>query len=403
MLGWEFPPVISGGLGVVTKELSNVLSDKLDLTLALPFTVQSDQDVNVVANLSSKATDQYSTHVDRVISKVKINKAFSPYPNQYAEKESLVEENFTGETIINENYDADIIENVKQYTLNALEQFRGKDYQVIYAHDWLTLMAGYELAKMLNVPFVAHVHSLSIDREGILSDSFSAQLEQKYLKLADVVVTVSKYTAHTCVRSYNVDFKKVKVVHNGLTYLEINPIKTVFKGKTVLFLGRVTQQKGALNFLKIAEIIASKNKSIRFVVAGRGDQLNEMIEKSASKVLSGKITFTGFVDHKELSKLFSVADVYCMPSESEPFGLSSVEASSLGLPCVISKQSGVKEVLKGAVAVDYWDYDGFANAISDLLTNKERRDSVVAMQNESLKKITWDTAGQKIAKILSEL
>jgi hypothetical protein len=286
--------------------------------------------------------------VDPIISQVKINKTFSPYPSQYFGKESLVDVDIAGESIVNENYDADIIENVKQYTLNAIEQFKGKDYQVIYAHDWLTLMAGYELAKMLNVPFVAHVHSLSVDREGILSDSLSAQLEQKYLKLADIVLTVSKYTAHTCVRNYNVDFKKIKVVHNGLTSLESNSINTVFKDKTVLFLGRVTQQKGAMNFLKIAEIIASKNKSIRFVVAGRGDQLNEMIEKSASKILSGKITFTGFVDHKELSKLFSVVDVYCMPSESEPFGLSSVEASSMGLPCVKRKtRTSLKCRLKG--------------------------------------------------------
>ncbi len=403
MLGWEFPPIISGGLGVATKELSNVLSDKLDLTLALPFSIQDNKQANIYDNLSVKSTDNYSSKVESIISKVKINNTFSPYPSQYADKESLVDEFISVEKSTHENYNSDIIENVRQYSLNVLKQFQGKGFQVIYAHDWLTLMAGYELAKVLDIPFVAHVHSLSVDREGVFTNSFSAQLEHKYLKLADVVIAVSKYTAHTCVRSYGVDFKKIKVVHNGLTVLQENTFSSVFKEKTVLFLGRVTQQKGALNFLKIAELIAAKNKSIRFIVAGRGDQLNQMIEKSASKILAGRITFTGFVDHRELTKLFNISDVYCMPSESEPFGLSSIEASSMGLPCVISKQSGVKEVLKGAVSVDYWDFERFASEINNLLTDQKKYDRVVSLQNESLKMVTWDQAGQKIVGILSKL
>ena len=403
MLGWEFPPIISGGLGVATKELSNVLSDKLDLTLALPFSIQDNKQANIYDNLSVKSTDNYSSKVESIISKVKINNTFSPYPSQYADKESLVDEFISVEKSTHENYNSDIIENVRQYSLNVLKQFQGKGFQVIYAHDWLTLMAGYELAKVLDIPFVAHVHSLSVDREGVFTNSLSAQLEHKYLKLADVVIAVSKYTAHTCVRSYGVDFKKIKVVHNGLTVLPENTFSSVFKEKTVLFLGRVTQQKGALNFLKIAELIAAKNKSIRFIVAGRGDQLNQMIEKSASKILAGRITFTGFVDHRELTKLFNISDVYCMPSESEPFGLSSIEASSMGLPCVISKQSGVKEVLKGAVSVDYWDFERFASEINNLLTDQKKYDRVVSLQNKSLKMVTWDQAGQKIVGILSKL
>ncbi len=401
MLGWEFPPQISGGLGVATQEISKILSAKVDLTLALPFSGKSN-DINIVDNLVNTPVQLTENSSRVVIEKIKVEKSISPYHTEYSERESLRTVN-EQTTSYNDNYGDELEEQIRKYTDAVLSKFEDKEYDVIYAHDWMTWIAASELSNRINAKFLAHVHSLSFDREGGLTSSLSSQIEQQYLPLADKVICVSRYSAHICVQNYHVDYKIVEVVHNGITHSIGAKMENPFSEKAVLFLGRITKQKGAMTFLDIAENVVREFQNVRFFIAGNGDQLNELIEKSAGSKIADKITFTGFLNQEQVSKVLSITDVYCMPSESEPFGLTTLEAALNNIPCVVSKQAGVREVLKGAVYVDFWNTEDFAARIIELLKDDSLGKKTVQTQNESLNQISWDNTCSRINAIIDQL
>ena len=222
------------------------------------------------------------------------------------------------------------------------------------------------------------------------------------MEYADLLVPVSNFTADNINQYYGISKNKMSVVHNGSRPVEAFKSRRRFKEKTVLFVGRLTRQKGPEKFLDIAAKVLEKNPDVRFVMAGVGDYFKSVLEKSSYQSIGNRFHLTGFLNMQKLNYLFSVSDVYCMPSVSEPFGLSAVEAAHFGIPCVISKQSGVAEVLSGALKFDYWDINKAADSILSLLNDKVLRKKVVSDASKNLESITWDHSASKIIKAYSE-
>lgn len=420
MLGWEFPPIINGGLGVACYGIAKELSQLVDLSLIIPKSSRDfkvDQlnviGLNHLGTLSTDSIDQ--KHIEVLKELHFVDADLDPYSNEYAGREALeehvIEKTKKLTTTNNEGnifssgdlYGISLDKKVLEYTKCVLSLAENMAFDVIYAHDWMTFAAGVELKKRTGKPLVVHVHSLSYDRVGVEDRSWVYSIEKLGMEQADIVVPVSKYTGRVCAQHYDIDYKKIVPVYNGIDAGDIQKGKKNFPEKLVLFLGRITAQKGPEVFLEIASKVLAENENVRFVMAGSGDQLKQMIENGAYKNLGSKFHFTGFLDKKKVEKLLGMADVYCMPSISEPFGLSALEAVQYGVPSVISLQSGAAEVLKGALKANYWDVDLFANHVMNLLNDEKLRKEIVDLSNRDLERLTWEKAGGQLKEVFEKV
>ncbi len=427
MLGWEFPPVINGGLGVACLGLSKALSEFVELTVILPksdphFIVENVEliglnniDLKKILKASKESfTTQYDTfaetsYVDIDIDPyLHISETIGQETNRHTESttksttiadvetEDLMIEKFLHVFRDGELYGQDVIQKVIYYSKYVLRLAAEKDFDIIYAHDWMTFLAGLELKARMNKPLVLHVHALDYDRGGPESKGWIFDLEKYAMENADLILPVSEYTASVIANHYHIDPAKITPVHNGADEVNVYKVEKGFPEKLVLFLGRVTGQKGPEFFLEVASKVYENYPKVRFVVAGTGDRLKRMIESGAYKEIGHKFHFTGFLDKEKVHHLLAMTDVYCMPSVSEPFGLSALEAAQFGIPMVISKQSGVAEVLSGALSADYWDTDLMADHILALLKSKRLANQVVKMSNNDLKNLSWKDAAKKV-------
>ncbi len=424
MLGWEFPPVINGGLGVACLGISKALSKKVDLTLILPksdpeFVVKNVEliGLNNLDIEEIKDTVIHSQYIEEF--KVEYIKTdIDPYSTseQIITESKSVTKNKTEvipgkpkglELFKQENddspYGENLIDKVLAYAKYAASLAETMEFDVIHANDWMTFMAGLEIKKQSGKPLALHVHALDYDRGGADSRGWIYNIEKEAMLTADVVIPVSKYTGKIITEYYGIEADKIKPVHNGIETAEVSKSEKGFPEKMVLFLGRLTAQKGPEFFLDIAEKVIAKNDKVRFVIAGTGDKLKRLIETGAYKSVSNKFHFTGFLNKEKVGEVLGMADVYCMPSVSEPFGLSALEATQYGVPAVISKQSGVAEVLEGALKADYWDVDLMAKHILDLIEDEELQTKVVDLGYKDLKKLTWDHTADKLIKIFADL
>jgi len=220
--------------------------------------------------------------------------------------------------------------------------------------------------------------------------------------MADLVIPVSQYTGTICTGHYGIDSTKVHFVHNGADTVETYRSDSPFKDGLVLFLGRLTGQKGPEFFLEIAAKVLEKNPNVFFVMAGTGERMRQLIEHGAYRNVGDRLHFTGFLDKEKVNQLLSMTDVYCMPSVSEPFGLSAIEAAQFGIPAVISKQSGVAEVLTRARKADYWDVELMAEHIHELLTDADAREEAVRISLEDQQNCTWEAAAGKVINLYQE-
>jgi glycosyltransferase involved in cell wall biosynthesis len=236
------------------------------------------------------------------------------------------------------------------------------------------------------------VYALETDRAGPGVRNAIYQVERFGLHMCDRVIAVSEYTRNLIVEHYQVPADKIEAVHNGIDPQKVFRAEHHVPEKIVAFVGRLTHQKGPFFLLETAMKVIARYPEVRFVVAGTGDKMKEMINWTAYKGLSRHFLFTGHVTRQKVAQLLSVADVYFMPSVSEPFGLSAVEAAQFGIPCVISRQSGVSELLVHALKADYWDTDTFAEHIIRLLTDSIEHGQQVGLQNGDLQNISWDLA-----------
>lgn len=389
MFGWEYPPHNSGGLGVACKGLTRALAG---------------QEVSVIFILPKrfKPTDTHAEFVslnvdDPLPGEVVVegvDTALYPYvtATSYWTDTLGLPDGLYGPSLFSE---------VLRYGVLARDIARRHMFDVIHAHDWLSFLAGIEAKKVSGKPLVVHVHATGFDQGGRHhADSRVYAIEKRGMDYADCIVAVSEYTKQLIVEKYFIDPKKILVVHNGLEYIppqgrpEYVPTLPFSKmgKKMVLYVGRLTLQKGVDHFLNAAAKVIHYEPNVQFVIAGSGDMEYQLIRQAASLGLSNHILFIGFVRGEELDQLYREADLFVLPSVSEPFGLTALEAIAQGTPVLLSKQSGVREVVKDALLVDFWDADEMANKMVAALRFSPLRKQLGEAARLQLPSISWDRA-----------
>ncbi len=395
MFGWEYPPFNSGGLGTACHGLTHSLVDSnIDVTFVLPRKVpaQSKKVKLAFADEREVTEDFYRT-------------MYNPYLT--TELYKTLKKTLKADDIIS----GDLITEVYKYSVNARKIAQSNPVDIIHAHDWLSFGAGMEAKHLTKKPLVLHVHATELDRTGFNSGHpYIYQVEKEGMKRADRVIAVSGYTKDVIVNHYNIPSHKVDVVHNGINLSdfkkrhddEIKQIKQFF-GKIVLFVGRLTMQKGVDYFLKSARLVLQHYPDATFVIAGAGDTEQTLMQEAARYGISHKVFFTGFLRGEELNKIFQAADLFVMPSVSEPFGIAALEAVANGTPALISKQSGVSEVMIHALKVDFWDVQEMSNKILSVLQHGSLYQTLHQNGLKEVKKHTWHESAQKCAQIYHQL
>lgn len=303
-------------------------------------------------------------------------------------------------------YGPDLMSEVARFALAVGHIARKEKFDVIHAHDWMTVPAGLVAARIAQKPLVVHVHASEYDRSGEHVNTRVRDIEQLGLDGADRIVCVSHYTKNIVRTRYRVDPAKLRVVHNAVTHrqqVEILHVDNPIPEPIVLFLGRVTFQKGPDYFLEAAARVVKTDPHVKFVMSGSGDMLPVMIERAARLGLARHMHFTGFLKGADVERMYAMADIYVMPSVSEPFGISPLEAMALDTPVIMSRQSGVSEILRNALKVDFWDVDDMANKILALLRYSALREQLVEEGRGEIQNIRWDVPAGLVRDIYREL
>ncbi|MBR5877462.1 MAG: glycosyltransferase, partial [Alistipes sp.] len=389
MFGWEFPPHIAGGLGTACYGMTRGLArNDVEVIFVMPR-ASGDEDerfVKVVnaSDVEARYCDSTVAGADdimRKISFIHIDSNMVPYisPEEFATYRESYErtgkkfweregDSWTQRYTFSGKYGANLMEEVARYAVVAAEvarQLEGQ-FDVIHAHDWLTYFAGIAAKRVSGKPLVVHMHATSFDRSsGDNIDTRVYDIERAGMAAADRVIAVSNLTRNICIEKYGIPAERVVTVHNAVRFSnkETELPERGVEDKIVTFLGRITYQKGPDYFVEAAAKVLKRVPNVRFVMAGSGDMMNHVIRRVARLGIADRFHFTGFLKGDDVDKMFQLSDVYIMPSVSEPFGISPLEAMRSNVPVIISKQSGVAEVLDYAVKVDYWDVDAMADAI----------------------------------------
>lgn len=427
-LGWEFPPLINGGLGVACLGLSRALARHVALRVIVPRADPAAQyDGFRLTGLNCTRLEELREvegiyQYESFAQVERIPMALDPYADDEPGSgpgDELVSEPAGGEVRVarfsqttrrqlerfqlGDLYGSDLAEKVVEYSKVCAKLAMLEPFDIVHAHDWMTFLAGVEVKKATGRPLVVHVHALQYDRAGADARGWIYELEKYGMEQADRVIPVSRYTGKVIAGHYGIAPEKIRPVHNGADPVEVFQTRKKFPEKLVLFLGRLTAQKGPEFFLEIATRVLANNPQVRFVMAGTGEKLRPLIETGAFRGLGAHFHFTGFLDKQKVNELLSMTDVYCMPSVSEPFGLSALEAAQFGIPAVISKQSGVAEVLRGALQADFWDVELMAQHINNLLADPELHARVVAQAQADIAASTWDAAAARVVEVYQEL
>lgn len=405
MIGWEYPPFNSGGLGVACEGITQALSQQnTQLFFTLPHAqVGSLPHMKLLSCIDPRWE---ATTIDQEL--------YGPAPfAAYAsalplEKMSML----TGEPLdqhaLSSLPQSELESKVDQYAQLVVKQGKkyAKEYDVIHAHDWMSFPAGVALSKATNKPLIAHVHSTEHDRiPSGTGSQYIHHVEYEGVQYATRVVAVSQYTKRLLVEKYMLDPAKIDVVHNGIrplssqTSIERNAFAQ--DRPIVVFMGRLTAQKGAPYFLALASQVLRRIPDALFIVAGDGDMYHELLFSTAFQRLSASVLFSGFVRDKQRDMLLNRADVFVMPSLSEPFGLVALEAAQRHTPVIISKNAGVSEVLPSAIALDFWDLNKMTDAIVSLVSNQQHSGNVIAGQLQDLQQVTWENTAKNLRQSYS--
>jgi glycosyltransferase involved in cell wall biosynthesis len=455
MLGWEYPPHIAGGLGTACEGLTSALADQgVSIHFVVPqifgdekvehmvFTDSNRQGVGPMS-LSEAMGEAVQAEPSHEITRVP---AFlTPYwsPEQFhkavaaatkrqwaslprAVREepvarALIEGEVFGVDLISAlapssesspkgaahvRYATDIFSEVERFTADVIARFSLEKFDLIHAHDWMTFPAAVALAEATKKPLVVHIHSLEQDRSGLYVNETINQIERLGVSAADRVIAVSHYTKRSIERHHGISPKKIFVVHNGVYPRKAvvdYRLKKTWPRHVVLFLGRVTFQKGPDYFVEIASKVIPHVPDVLFVLAGNGDMLPAVMEQVRAMKLGAHFLFPGFLQGDELEEMFSIADLYVMPSVSEPFGITALEAISFDTPVLISKQSGVAEVLQHALKADFWDVERMADLIINSLLHEELRHEMVTRAQDEVRRLHWDAAALKTIEVYQDV
>lgn len=419
MFGWEFPPHIAGGLGTACYGIVKGLAYNGVQTLFVMPSASGDEDQSAarIINASDVPVESFDSTVDEFLDKVKfvrIGSNMIPYvdPEEFHEmvesERRLQSENLTKcigtKFRFSGRYGSNLMEEVAHYAMvgGTIAMEHKDEFDIIHAHDWLTYLAGIAAKELTGKPLVVHVHATSFDRgtEDQI-DSRVYDIEKRGMMAADKVIAVSDLTRNIVINKYGIDPEKVVTVHNAVDFSGRENVKVErgVRDKVVTFLGRITFQKGPEYFIEAAAKVLKRTKGVRFVMAGSGDMMNRCIRHVAKLGISDRFHFTGFLRGAEVQKMFAMSDVYIMPSVSEPFGISPLEAMRSNVPAIISNQSGAAEVLKYAFKVDFWDVDAMADDIYALLKYPALADFAAREGYEEVNRLKWNIATAKLKNI----
>ena len=367
------------------------------------------------SNFMFQKEEQHIDEIKEKFKKLEIKSYLTPYitEEQYREKLNEIIENkksnkkldCTPEFKFSGEYGHNLMEEISRYAMLATYIALQYDFDIIHAHDWLTLPAGMAAKHISGKPLIAHIHATEFDRSGEHINQDVYNIERRGMEEADKVLTVSNYTGKLVSTRYGINPDKVKTIYNAVEHHPVNsiPYKKQVEEKVVTFLGRVTFQKGPDYFVEAANKVLQKTNNVRFVMAGSGDMINRMIKRVAELGIATRFHFTGFLKGDDVKKMYDMSDVYVMPSVSEPFGITPLEAMLSNVPVIISKQSGVSEILNHAIKVDFWDIDALADAIYGLLNYDALSTTFKSKGREEVQSLNWDNVGQKIFDAYTEL
>jgi glycogen(starch) synthase len=422
MLGWEFPPFISGGLGTACYGLTKALDQLgVKVTFVLPRMVDGQYTTHVKLltpgfRNRGRAGSVGETELRNVTFR-SIMSALQPYatPQGYDEKmEALLRQRREAagaaggdpRTGAGPDYAGDLYREVHRYAKMAMDLARDEEFDVIHAHDWMTYPAAVGVAMISGKPLVVHIHSTEFDRSGEHVNQVVYDIERQGLHRADKVIAVSQFTRGIIISRYGVPGDKVEVVYNGVERngnWSVAPIHIHRDEKIVLFLGRLTMQKGPEYFLHAAKRTLEVMDNVKFVMAGSGDLMHRSVELAAQLGIGHKVLFTGFLRGDDVQRIFKMADLYVMPSVSEPFGIAPLEALDNDVPVIISKQSGVSEVLHHALKVDFWDVNEMANKMVAVLKYPPLQMTLRSHGNFEVRKLRWRDAARRCLLVYQDM
>lgn len=412
MFGWEFPPHILGGLGTasygLTKGMHNNGDMEITFVIPKPWGDEEKGFANIVgANCTPIAwRDVNYDYVESRIGKLMSPQLYFDLRAHIYADFNYMRLNDLGCIEFSGKYPDNLIEEINNYSIVAGVIARTIPCDIIHSHDWLTYPAGIHAKNVTGKPLVIHVHATDFDRSrGNVNPTVFA-IEKDGMENADHIITVSNLTRNTVIEKYGISPEKVTTVHNAVIPLSeelLNIPRRSHRDKVITFLGRITMQKGPEYFVEAAAKVLQKSKHVRFVMAGSGDMMDAMIKLAAKRNIADRFHFTGFLRGKEVYEMLADSDVYVMPSVSEPFGISPLEAMEMGVPSIISKQSGCAEILDNVIKTDYWDIDAMADAMHALThypaLHRELRDRGI----EEIHQITWEKAGKKVIDIYKKV
>lgn len=406
MFGWEFPPHISGGLGTACHGIVNALLKKeAEVCFVVPKASGDEEQGGFrLVNASGVDVSAEMLKHQKKFSYIQATSRLVPYisPELFRETKEKSISHHSQESYrfaFSGCYGCDLFEEVANYASVAAQLANDLSFDIIHAHDWLTFPAGLAAKEVSGKPLVVHVHATEFDRTGenINPDVFKA--EQTGMMGSDHVIAVSELTKQILVSRYGIPSQKISVVHNGIQPRTLPRVGKKIRDKIVTYLGRVTFQKGPEYFVRAASQILKKLPNVRFVMAGSGDKLDEMVRMVASFGIGSRFHFTGFLKSDEVNTLLSQSDLYVMPSVSEPFGISPLEAIQADVPVIISKQSGVSEILKHAIKIDFWDVEVLADTMYGVLVHPPLSRMLSFGAGNEIKSFTWDEAASKIIHV----
>lgn len=423
MFGWEFPPNISGGLGTACYGLTKGLTtfNDIDLTFVVPKVYGNEEKIGMKligagdVELSAKTLLKQRGREFRLSHET--GQQISAYitPEQFEKiiitqkKEEKISINnaLPGKLQFAGKYGSSLINEISRYAVVASEIAGKEPHNIIHAHDWLTYPAGIAAKKVSGKPLIIHVHSTEFDRTGDNPNKEVYEIERSGMEFADKVLTVSNLTRNIVISKYKINPSKVLTVHNAVESLNNQTLKRIQKrgtsDKTVTFLGRITIQKGPEYFIKASYKVLQKMGNVRFVMAGSGDLLQEAMKLVARLKIADRFHFIGFLKGDDVSRMYAMSDLYIMPSVSEPFGITTLEAIQSNVPVIISKQSGVSEVITNAVKVDFWDIDAMADAIYGILNYPSLGKYMTINAMEEVNNLRWIKVAEKLKVIYYNL
>lgn len=365
MIGWEYPPFAVGGLGTHCYGLTRSLSTKgVNVDFYMPRTKHG-------------ATSDHRNLVIKEVGETTVFPYDRPEDNEIA---------------------GQFFEAVSRYNALVVSRVKGT-YDVIHCHDWLTIQASIALKDLLGVPLILTVHSTEYDRSGgVHPNQWFIDIEREGMEKADTIIAVSQFTKRTIIEKYGIAPEKITVIYNA-----VYPISEGVKQKIVLFLGRLTIQKGATFFLQAAKKVTEFEPGVRFVVAGAGDLLPDLVKQAVELGISNRVIFTDHLTDEEMKHMYGIASVYVMPSVSEPFGISALEAISAGTPTIASKTAGVCETFHHCLKIDFWDTDEIANKIISILRYESLRKTLTENGKQEIDLFTWDAVAEKTLDVYTGL